>query len=189
MKKALALTVLLAAPAAGQTVTQLAIVGDGKPVTRTEIYGKLPKNSDFFAQYSKVQGDDGFLKGHFQTFPWQTKHFEGGFILEYVHHAQTEGGIVARLKRPEAQIDMRYFPATRRSEVFGYASGEKWNIDMLSGFSYQGDKGFVRIGIDRKVGRGFSVGVEGNFSLPHREKNYLGVRAKKTFNLRKGQNR
>lgn len=174
-------------------ITQTEVVAKGqKPISRNEILvNKLPLNSDIYFVWEN-KGNNDFYKLRAQIIPFKYRLFELGVAAQHVDgtafDAHNELGLVTRIKRKPskdsfAKIDLRYFPSKDSLDTYALFSNKSVFADLLGSYNLKTNKAMFRLGIDRKINKDLSVGLEGKFSgkIENLKENYVGLRAKINF--------
>jgi hypothetical protein len=168
------------------------VAEDKKPLSRAEVFIKdLPAKSDLFVVGETQDGKD-FYKLRWQSVPLKYKNLGLGGFAQYLGKTGVEGkeqaGLVMRLtgkpfKRSFAKADTRYFPETKDIEGKYFIDSQKIFADMLWKVNIPTKKGFFRPGVDYKITKNISVGVEAKVSgeLGNLKENYVGFRTNLRF--------
>jgi len=164
---------------------------EAEPVNRLEVLGKLPLKGNYYG-IAEEQGDSSFWKARVQCLPLKKGPLSLGVVARHMNGAKfpehNEAGVVARLsgkpvKGLFGKLDLRYFPDRESIDWYGLLNSNRFYADCLGAYNHETEKGFARPGLDVKLGKGFSVGVEAKLA-GHRKKldtKYVGVRAKVKF--------
>jgi hypothetical protein len=164
---------------------------EAKPVNRIEIAGKLPYNLDYYGT-AEEQGDVDFYKARLQCVPLKYGNFGLGATIQHknsnMFSEQNDWGLVARLqgkptKSTFGKLDLRYFPDKETFDWYGFVDSEKLFLDCLGDYNADKGTGFIRPGVDLKLGDNFLVGLEGKFAgePSNLDTKYFGIRFKLRF--------
>jgi hypothetical protein len=164
---------------------------EAEPVNRLEVLGQLPGNLDYYGM-AEEQGDSNFWKARAQWLPLKKGPLSFGVVGQHMNGSKfpehNEAGPVVRLsgkpvKGLFGKLDLRYFPDRESFDWYGLLNSKRFYADCLGVYNHETEKGFVRPGLDIKLGKDFSVGVEGKLA-GHKDdlrQKYVGVRVKKKF--------
>ncbi len=102
--------------------------------------------------------------------------------------AHREAGAVVRIKgKPTentfAKADTRYFPETNTVEGYAFVDRKRFFADCLWGYNTETGTGSYRTGIDFKLTKNVSAGVEAKLTgkIDELKEDYAGVRLKLSF--------
>lgn len=161
------------------------------PINRLEVFGKLPLSSDFYA-IGESQDDSDFYKLRVQALPLSYGAFSVGAVAQHVNgnkfSEHNEYGIVTRVQgkpteKSFGKLDLRYFPDRETIDGYGFIDTNRVFLDCLGSYDHETGNGFVRPGIDIKLGKNVSLGLETKFSgyRSNLDKQYFGLRGKVSF--------
>jgi hypothetical protein len=160
-------------------------------INRAEIMARdLPFNSDIYALLEDY-GEGYFNKYRLQSVPLKTDNLGLGLAVQHKSSSFFEPynqiGLVGRLqgcptKKTFGKIDLRYFPKEQDLGTYAFLDTPKLYFDVLAGYNLDSHSAYVVPGVDWKLHKNFSLGLEGSFSGEGKlEKDYVGIRAKLNF--------
>lgn len=178
------------------TITQTELlVKDQDAISRSEVVANgLPLNSDVYF-LGEIQGKNELYKLRAQTLPLSYGLFSLGISGQHVEQvsadkvvAHEEMGIVGRIMgKPSestfAKADMRYFPSENMADSYAFLGSKRIFLDELSSYNPETQQAMLRLGIDYKINKNFSIGIEEKFSgsIQDLRAKYTAIRAKATF--------
>ena len=172
---------------------KLTEVGAAEPIHRAEVIGvNLPINGDFYGviEHNMYSGGDCY-KLRFQAMPIASQHFSVGIAGQTAgvigKSSSTDLGGVLRYqnKQPDSNIkmDLRFFPATHTIDHYAIWEQKTIFVDSLGAYNTETRKWSERLGLDYKLSKDASVGLEGRIDGGPNGSfgRYLGVRGSLKF--------
>jgi len=161
------------------------------PINVMEVVGKPLKNVDF---YGVAQEDKNYqlYKIRVQWTPLNSKPFSFGVALQTDNNnfqpAKIGFGLIGRIQgklsnKNFGKIDLRYFPEHNVLDTYNFVTTPKMYVDCLAKFDLDSKFGFVKPGIDYKLDKNNSIGLETKLSgkFSNLKNDYVGVRYKVKF--------
>jgi len=157
------------------------------PIKRAELFlKKLPYNSDIF-NVNEVRGGSRFSKVRLSTYPLHTNNFGVGAATRYIsgsnsrsHHESSLSAYVKGKPTREsfAKLTGWYYPEVKDINWYGLINGKKFYADVLGAHNTKTRKTWIRPGIDYKLNKNLSVGIEGKLVGEglHLKEDYYGLR-------------
>jgi hypothetical protein len=187
-------------PKVNASITWL-LTDQHRGINRAELLIRdLPFNLDIYTileDYggSYFNGDSYFNKSRIQSLPLETEilglSFGLGIVAQHkissFFDSYSQIGIVGRLQGSPAEglfgkIDLRYFPKERDLDAYMFLDMKNFYFDVLAGYNIDSENAFLILGVDYKLHKNFSVGLEASLSGQGKlKKDYVGIRAKLNF--------
>ena len=164
----------------------------GKPLSRAEvIMNGMPLTSDAYI-LGEHRGENDFYKFKGQIVPFNYKWLGLGIAGQHIDgtnfDAHQEAGAVLRFKgkpteKSFTKLDFSYFPKTDIVDTYSFFSSPRIYADLLGTYNTETKSTMLRPGIDVKLGKNYSLGLEAKFSgeIDDLEQDYIGIRGKIKF--------